>query len=85
MKTARLFQNGGSQAVRLPSEFRFEGDVVYVRRDETTGDVILSSTPRRSWADFMALRSEIGGVDEQVAVDREQPPADRDPFSGWRE
>ena len=30
--TAKLFQNGGSQAVRLPREFRFEGDRVRVRR-----------------------------------------------------
>jgi len=30
--TARLFTNGRSQAVRLPREFRFEGDRVLVRR-----------------------------------------------------
>jgi antitoxin VapB len=30
--TARLFQNGRSQAVRLPKEFRFEGDRVRIRR-----------------------------------------------------
>jgi antitoxin VapB len=29
---AKLFQNGRSQAVRLPREFRFEGDQVRVRR-----------------------------------------------------
>jgi antitoxin VapB len=31
-KTARLFSNGRSQAVRLPREFRFEGDRVRIRR-----------------------------------------------------
>ncbi len=31
-KTAKLFRNGRSQAVRLPREFRFEGDRVRVRR-----------------------------------------------------
>jgi len=30
--TARLFQNGRSQAVRLPREFRFQGDRVRIRR-----------------------------------------------------
>lgn len=30
--TAKLFRNGRSQAVRLPREFRFEGDRVSVRR-----------------------------------------------------
>jgi antitoxin VapB len=31
-KTAKLFRNGRSQAVRLPQEFRFEGDRVRIRR-----------------------------------------------------
>jgi antitoxin VapB len=30
--TAKLFRNGRSQAVRLPQEFRFEGDRVRIRR-----------------------------------------------------
>jgi antitoxin VapB len=59
-KTAKLFANGGSQAVRLPVEFRFEeSDEVYVRRDAVTGDVILSSKPvGHAWADFFALRDQ---------------------------
>jgi antitoxin VapB len=32
MSTAKLFRNGRSQAVRLPREFRFEGDEVRIRR-----------------------------------------------------
>lgn len=59
-KTAKLFANGGSQAVRLPAEFRFDGaDEVYIRRDMVTGDVVLS--PRRAssgWDGFFALRDE---------------------------
>ena len=31
---AKLFKNGASQAVRLPVDFRFEGDEVYVTRDD---------------------------------------------------
>ncbi len=30
MKTAKLFKNGQSQAVRLPKEFRFDGESVYI-------------------------------------------------------
>lgn len=41
MQTAKLFKNGRSQAVRLPKEFRFEGDEVYVKR--VAGGVILLS------------------------------------------
>jgi antitoxin VapB len=54
-KTAKLFPNGRSQAVRLPASFRFEGDEVYIRRDADTGEVILSSVPS-SWDSFFALR-----------------------------
>ncbi|MDA3926379.1 MAG: type II toxin-antitoxin system VapB family antitoxin [Kiritimatiellae bacterium] len=32
MKTAKLFKNGQSQAVRLPKEFRFEGNTVFIQR-----------------------------------------------------
>lgn len=50
---AKLFKNGASQAVRLPAEFRFEGDQVYVTRDEKTNDVILSQRPGAGvWSDF---------------------------------
>ena len=32
MKVAKLFKNGESQAVRLPKEFRFAGDEVFIKR-----------------------------------------------------
>ena len=59
-KTAKLFVNGGSQAVRLPAEFRFDGlDEVYIRRDTVTGDVILSAHRiSTAWSDFFSLRDE---------------------------
>lgn len=41
-RTARLFRNGRSQAVRIPKEFEFEGKEVLVRRSED-GDLILSA------------------------------------------
>ena len=55
-RMAKLFKNGASQAVRLPAEFRFEGEDVYVSRDEDTGDVILSHRPgAKTWHDFFEL------------------------------
>ena len=52
-RTAKLFKNGSSQAVRLPAEFRFEGDEIYISRDDTSGDVVLSSRPSaKTWDDF---------------------------------
>ena len=53
-RTAKLFKNGWNQAVRLPRDFRFEGEAVYIRKDPQTGDVILSTKPN-VWDDFFAL------------------------------
>jgi len=44
-KTARIFRTGRSQAIRLPKEFRFEGDSVLVHREGSS--VILE--PVREW------------------------------------
>ena len=45
MKTAKLFRHGGSQAVRLPKDFRFEGTEVAIER---RGDeVVLKPRTRR--------------------------------------
>ncbi len=84
-KSAKLFTTGGSQAVRLPAEFRFDTDKVYVRRDARTGDVILSAEPRASWAEFMALRAELGPFPENFLADRQQCSEMRDPLAGWHE
>jgi antitoxin VapB len=59
-KVAKLFQNGGSQAVQLPAEFRFDADEVYVSRNERTGDVTLSSRPKRNvWKEFIDFRDSL--------------------------
>jgi antitoxin VapB len=49
-QTAKIFKNGRSQAVRLPKEFRFEGEEVEIRRDAVTGAVVLEpkSEPQRA-------------------------------------
>ncbi|NOR26470.1 MAG: AbrB/MazE/SpoVT family DNA-binding domain-containing protein [Desulforhopalus sp.] len=49
METAKIFQNGRSQAVRLPKEFRFKGKEVYIHREGSK--VILSEKPD-SWDEF---------------------------------
>jgi antitoxin VapB len=59
-RSAKLFKNGASQAVRLPMDFRFEGDEIYVTRDDVTGDVILSTRPGgKVWGDFFDLLDEL--------------------------
>ena len=79
---AKLFQTGRSQAVRLPKEFRFEGDEVYIRRDPRTGDIVLSRKPD-SW-DALFTMDTLGAVpaDFMSAEDRQQGIHQRDPFAG---
>lgn len=81
MRTAKLFRTGGSQAVRLPAEFRFDGDEVAIRRDPETGDVILSPTvsPAKTWEELLARIAELGGAPDDFLVDRGQrPPQERE-------
>jgi len=78
VQTAKLFRNGRSQAVRLPSEYRFEGSEVYIRRDQATGDVILSRRPE-SWKDYFALLKSID-IPEDFPSRREDPPQKRELF-----
>lgn len=46
MKTAKLFKNGQSQAVRLPKEFRLEDDRVFIKK---SGRVIMLIPAQNSW------------------------------------
>ena len=78
-RTAKLFLNGRSQAVRLPADFRFEGREVFIRQDETTGDVILSRRPD-SWDSFFKLRNETNVPDEFMADRQDEVPQKRDLF-----
>jgi antitoxin VapB len=72
-KTAKLFPNGRSQAVRLPAPFRFEGEEVFIRRDPETGEVILSAVPN-SWDGFFALRDSSADEATDFLVDRQDDP-----------
>jgi antitoxin VapB len=62
-KRAKLFPTGRSQAVRLPKEFRFDGDTVLIRREGSA--VILEPD---GWPDGYA-RSFAG-----ISNDFERPP-----------
>lgn len=77
-RTAKLFRNGRSQAVRLPAEFRFEGDEVDIRRDERTGEVILSQRKtEKSWDEFFRLVDELD-LPADFMLHRDQGTQDRD-------
>ena len=69
MKTARLFINGRSQAVRLPKDCRFPGSDVYVKKFQ--GLVILFAKDK-PWA---SLLKSLDHFSDDFLSDREQPPA----------
>jgi antitoxin VapB len=75
---AKVFYSGRSQAVRIPAEFRFTTDEVYVRRDPQSGDLILSESPEDSWGDiFQAL--DAAGFPDDFMENRDQGlPQERD-------
>jgi antitoxin VapB len=72
VNVAKLFTHGGSQAVRLPKEFRFEGHEVYVRR---VGDEVVLSA--REPVGAQALIDALNSFEAGVRIQREQPEADR--------
>ena len=78
-RTAKVFRNGRSQAVRLPVEYRFDGSEVYIRRDPDSGDVILSRRPE-SWDDFFELADRIGVPANFMSERGDAPPQKRKLF-----
>lgn len=74
MDTAKVFENGRSQAVRLPKKFRFNVDEVIVQQ---LGDAVLLAPKESVWKIFMdgldGFTSDIfdGGRDQGVQQERE--------------
>ncbi|MCI8697094.1 antitoxin [uncultured Acetatifactor sp.] len=74
MMTAKLFENGRSQAVRLPKECRFSGDEVAVNK---IGDIVILMPKENKWSGFLSslnLFSEdfmSGGREEDIPQERD--------------
>ncbi len=66
METAKLFVNGQSQAVRLPKEYRFSGDEVYIKK---VGNTVLLYPKEQVWETF--LTSLNGFTDDFMQNGRE--------------
>jgi len=67
MQTAKLFENGRSQAVRLPKECRFNGKEVYVRKYD---DLVILFSKRSPWA---PLVNSLDKFTDDFMVERGQP------------
>jgi antitoxin VapB len=74
---AKVFMNGRSQAVRIPAEYRFTSDEVYIRRDPQSGDLILSEAPG-DWDEIFAALDRAGIPDDFMADRGQGPPQQRD-------
>jgi len=62
--TAKLFPNGNSQAVRLPKEYRFEGEQVYIRRMGEAVVLLPYQTPWQILIDSLSQFSDDFVVDD---------------------
>ncbi len=51
MMTAKVFENGRSQAVRLPKEYRFSDDEVVVNK---IGDIVILMPKENKWTGFLS-------------------------------
>ncbi len=72
MNKAKVFTNGRSQAVRLPKDFRFEQDEVFIAK---VGDMVVLY-PRRAGWDLLA--KSINRFTDDFMTERDQPlPAER--------
>jgi antitoxin VapB len=67
MQTAKVFQNGRSQAIRLPKEFRVDTDEVYLKKT-AEGFLVI---PRDPWGVFFEGVAELS---EDFMVDGRQQP-----------
>ena len=66
---AKVFMNGRSQVVKIPAEYRITANVVYIRRDPQSGDLILSETP--AWDEIFAALDHVR-IPEDFMADRDQ-------------
>ena len=71
MKTAKIFQNGQSQAVRLPKEFRVDDSEVFIKK---TGNVVHLIPRSDSWD---SLFGSLKKFSRDYMVDRVQPEQDK--------
>ena len=69
MDRAKLFQNGNSQAVRLPKEFRFPGTEVRIYR---RGNQVILEPLEPAWDSFFEALNEF--PEDFFDSGRQQPP-----------
>ena len=81
METAKLFQNGQSQAVRLPKKYRFNGDKVIIKR---IGNAVVLLPYQDSWETLFDSLEQFS--DDFMEGSRQQPESqERESFlAAWK-
>jgi len=69
MNTAKIFINGRSQAIRLPKEYRFKGDEVYINKID---DIVVIMPKNKKMASLM---NTINKFTDDFMEERNQPAA----------
>lgn len=74
METAKIFENGMSQAVRLPKKFRFSSKEVFIQR---VGQAVVLLPKEAAWQTFL---NGLNGFTDDLFEDGREPesPAKRD-------
>ena len=67
MDTAKIFQNGQSQAVRLPKEYRFHDDEVGIRK---VGEAVLLYPKNSAWESFVNAPTVSDDFSDGIAAGR---------------
>ncbi len=70
---AKIFMNGRSQAIRLPKEFRFDTDEVFITRQ---GQNIIITAKKPTWDEFFDCKSVF--TDDYLNVRDDTHPQERD-------
>ena len=69
----RVSSKGGSQSVRIPAEFRFKTDEVYIRHNAATGELTLSEHPLKPSIDEIFAQLDAAGAAD-FSIDRDTSP-----------
>ena len=73
-RKAKIFMNNRSQAVRLPKDFQFQTQEVFIRKEGS--DVVLSPRPS-DWSSYLA-EGPVASASFMEGVE-ELPPQEREP------
>jgi antitoxin VapB len=81
IQKAKIFKNGGSQAIRIPAQWRFDADEVFVRFDESLNALVITERHPKPMANFFALVEKLGPIPEEEWPTLE--PIPDSPRPGW--